>query len=193
MLESPTTSPDFQNPLALLRACHGRVERFATLAARIADHLDEQGVPEEAAANAAGRVLRYFNQAAPLHHADEEADLLPRLRTRLRTRLPEPAAPELRELLTGLEGEHQWLDGHWQGLKPLLERVARGEAVSADFRARAEAFRDAQLDHLARENRWILPAAEQHLGASDWAAIGNAMARRRGVGQNTQTAGEAPS
>jgi len=189
MLESPTAAPDFQNPLALLRACHGRVERFAELAPRIADHLDEKGVPEAAAATAAERVLRYFNQAAPLHHADEEDDLLPRLRARL----PEPAAPELRELLTGLEGEHQWLDRHWQALNPLLERVARGEAVSADFRSRAESFRDAQLDHLTRENRWILPAAEQHLGAADWAAIGNAMARRRGVGQNTQTTGEAPS
>jgi len=189
MLEKDQTAPDFQNPLALLRACHGRVERFAELAARIADHLGDQGMPEDAAATAAGRVLRYFDQAAPLHHADEEADLLPRLRARL----PEPAPPALRQLVSGLEAEHQRLDDHWQGLRPLLARIAQGEAVSADFRARAEAFRDAQLDHLARENRWILPAAEQHLRAADWDAIGNAMARRRGVGQNTQTAGEAPS
>jgi hemerythrin-like domain-containing protein len=185
MPPSDAIAPDFQHPLALLRACHERMERFATLAVRIGDHLDAAGTPATAAAGSAGRVLRYFDQAAPQHHADEETDLLPRLRTRL----AEPAPPELAQLLGGLAGEHHALDAQWGALRPALVALAEGRAVLAsDYRTRAAAFEEAQRDHVARENRWLLPACEAHLTAADWAAIGAAMAQRRGVGQNTQAA-----
>ncbi|HKL77622.1 MAG TPA: hemerythrin domain-containing protein [Gammaproteobacteria bacterium] len=187
MSASDAIAPDFQHPLALLQACHERMERFATLAVRIGDHLDEAGTPATAAAGSAERVLRYFDQAAPQHHADEERDLLPRLRGRL----AEPASPELAQLLGGLAGEHQALDAQWTALRPALVALTEGRAVpAADYRARAAAFQEAQLDHVARENRWLLPACEAHLTAPDWAAIGAAMAHRRGVGQNTEAAAE---
>lgn len=179
-LDSPV-APDFSDPIGLLRACHGRVERFADLARRLADFpLDRQ--PEESVRQAAGQVLRYFEQAAPLHHADEEQDLLPQLRRRLHA---DPDG-ELSALLKDLEGEHGELEDHWAALRPLLKALREGHAVdSAAYGEAALAFHAAQTDHVNRENRLLLPAAQSHLTAADLDALGAAMARRRGVGQNT--------
>ncbi|HKJ71257.1 MAG TPA: hemerythrin domain-containing protein [Gammaproteobacteria bacterium] len=180
MLQQGAHAPDFTDPIGLLRACHGRVEHFAGLALRLADHPLEP-VPAEPVQQAAGQVLRYFEQAAPLHHADEEQDLLPRLRARL----PGPPAAELEALLAGLAAEHAALDARWAELRPFLEALRDGRPVSPDaYREAAAAFQAAQADHLGRENARILPAAEAHLTAADRAAMGAAMARRRGVGQN---------
>jgi hemerythrin-like domain-containing protein len=170
--------PDFSDPLALLRACHGRVERFAELALTIADRLAAEQAPDEEVIRAAGRVLRYFDEAAPLHHADEEHDLLPRLRPRL----PAEEAARLTPLLDALAAEHAALDEHWAILRPLLVELSAGRPVEPTaYRAAARPFRDVQLDHLTRENDRILPAAEAHLSAEDLAALGAAMAQRRGV------------
>lgn len=173
------TAPDFDDPLGLLRACHGRIERFAGLALRLAD--EPLAAPPQPVQEAAGQVLRYFERAGPMHHADEETDLLPALRHRL------GSAPggALGELLAGLAREHAELDGHWQALRPLLAELRAGRPVApAAYAERARAFHAAQTGHLARENAHLLPAAETHLTGSDLAALGAAMARRRGVGQN---------
>ena len=62
-------------PRALLLDCHERIRRFTGIALRLAD--------EEPAANevreAVEAVHRYFTIALPLHEADEELSLLPRL------------------------------------------------------------------------------------------------------------------
>ncbi|MFP4615780.1 MAG: hemerythrin domain-containing protein [Thiohalorhabdus sp.] len=175
------SAPDFDHPLALLRACHGRVERFAGLAARIAEHLEEGQPPARPVRESAGQVLRYFDQAAPLHHADEEEDLLPRLRPRLG-----PAeAPELTALLRALTAEHEALDEGWRELRPLLEALRNGRSVDRErYTAAARRFRDGQLDHVRRENAHLLPAADRLLDAEDHRALGAAMAQRRGVRHN---------
>ncbi|MFB6260846.1 MAG: hemerythrin domain-containing protein, partial [Thiohalorhabdaceae bacterium] len=157
----PDTSPapDFDDPIGLLRACHGRVEHFAALARRLTDYPLEIP-PEEPIRQAAGHILRYFEQAAPLHHADEEQDLLPRLNRRF-DRKPEG---DLANLLTDLAGEHGELEAHWKSLRPLLEALREGAAVDPDaYNQAAQAFYTAQTDHLDRENRHLLPAAEAHL------------------------------
>ncbi|MEF8792374.1 hemerythrin domain-containing protein [Thiohalorhabdus sp.] len=174
------TAPDFNDPIGLLRACHGRVEHFADLARRLADHeLDTP--PVEPVRQAAGKVLRYFEHAAPLHHADEEVDLLPRLRRHLD---PQPDR-ELVTLLGNLEGEHGELQTRWIALRPLLEALEQGHPVDPKaYREAVRAFHAAQTAHLNRENRHLLPAAEARLTAAELAALGTAMAQRRGVGQN---------
>ena len=171
--------PDFSDPVGLLRACHERVERFAELALTIAGELEEGAPPGEAVQRAAGRVLRYFDDAAPLHHADEETDLLPRLRERL----ADADAREVPRLMASLSAEHAALAEHWAILRPLLAEIQAGHAMDpAAYRAAAWPFRDLELDHLARENRLLLPAAETHLTDDDRQALGAAMARRRGTG-----------
>jgi len=181
MLSHTETAPDFDDPLGLLRACHGRVTHFAELALRLADHPSDSAATE-AVQQAAGKVLRYFDQAAPLHHADEEEDLLPRLRQRLDDG---QASGKLAGLLAGLADEHGELHSRWQALRPFLVELQQGRPVAADaFREAAEAFHAAEMDHVNRENTHLLPAAEAHLTAADREALGRAMAHRRGVRQN---------
>jgi hemerythrin-like domain-containing protein len=169
-------APDFSDPVGLLRACHGRIEHFVGLARRAAEYrLDP---PDPAVPPAAARILRYFDQAAPLHHADEEQDLLPLLRAH--------AGEELAQLLAGLAAEHAELDRRWGVLRPLLAELAAGSGVAPEpYRRAAVAFEEAMLDHLERENTHLLPAAEARLTATERRRLGAAMARRRGVGQNT--------
>ena len=170
-------APDFSDPLGLLRACHGRIQHFAGMARQLADY--PLAPPEERVRQAATRIRRYFDQAAPLHHADEERDLLPLLAPHAGGHGP------LRVLVDGLQAEHAELDQRWGELQPLLVELADGRAVApAAYAAAAEAFEAAMSDHVARENAHLLPAAEAHLTAPDLQALGAAMARRRGVGQN---------
>ena len=175
------SAPGFEHPLELLRACHRRIERFAGLADRITGFLEEGSAPAERVRETAGQVLRYFDEAAPLHHADEERDLLPRLRHRLAQR-PDP---ELEELLEGLAAEHGDLEGQWRELRPRLVALRDGQPVDpAGYGPAAASFRETQMDHLSREEARLLPAAEALLQEEDIAELGNAMAQRRGVRQN---------
>jgi hypothetical protein len=68
----------FEQPFAMLEACHERVQRTLALLARLRVHVREQGADENAR-QAARDVLRYFDMAAPLHHEDEELHVFPLL------------------------------------------------------------------------------------------------------------------
>ena len=57
--------------IEMLMACHEKVRHFAKLADRIAAHITEHGADPQAR-EAAKSVMRYFDIAAPLHHADED-------------------------------------------------------------------------------------------------------------------------
>jgi hemerythrin-like domain-containing protein len=54
--------------------CHERIRRFCAMAKRLA-----AGAPEKEARDAAAELHRYFAIALPLHMADEEESLRPRL------------------------------------------------------------------------------------------------------------------
>lgn len=80
-----TPAVGFEQPFAMLEACHERVERTLTLLSRLRSYLREQAV-DDAARQAARDVLRYFDIAAPLHHEDEELHVFPLLLERGRRR-----------------------------------------------------------------------------------------------------------
>ncbi|MBY0467146.1 MAG: hemerythrin domain-containing protein, partial [Burkholderiales bacterium] len=68
----------FEAPFEMLAACHERVVRMLTLLARLRAHLTEKGW-DPSVAQAAQDVMRYFDQAAPKHHDDEERHVFPHL------------------------------------------------------------------------------------------------------------------
>lgn len=70
---------DSGDPLELLLACHERIRRFSGLALKLAR---AKGAPEHEVRDVALAVRRYFDEALPLHVADEEESLAPRLRAR---------------------------------------------------------------------------------------------------------------
>lgn len=166
---------DFDTPLAMLAECHRRVERQCATLARLVTHLDAHG-SDGAAAEAATAVMRYFDTAAPNHHADEEEDLFPALIESMSG----SDAVCLRAIIAGLEADHRELEHRWAGLRRTLAAVADRQRATL-LRDDVRAFADLYARHIAREEGELLPMAERLLGDDDLDRIGAAMRRRRGL------------
>ena len=164
----PDPAPDFTDPLGILRACHERMRRHCALLLRVCEHLAEHGQDQEAR-EAIRQLLRYFGESARHHHADEEQDLFPLLAD----------DAELSGILQNLGAEHAELESSWVVLEGLLS----GDPLQTleTLRDKAASFAAAYEWHIQTENARILPLAEQRLDATQIAALGRAMARRRGV------------
>lgn len=173
-MQIQATAPGFDDPLGLLAACHTRIERQCETLERLPAHIAAHGV-DAAAREAAAAVLRYFTQAAPHHHADEEQDLFPRLRAHR----GEPGCPaELDDWLARLAREHEGLGAAWGELAPRLERIAAGNAPAE---LAAKVLVERYRAHYRFEDAQLLPLARRLLTARELAEIGAAMRRRRGV------------
>lgn len=166
-LTSP--GPSFEQPLEMLVACHDKVRHFARLALRLAEHVAQNGADAEAG-QAAASILRYFDHAAPLHHADEEADLFPALDA-----LCDPAVSAA---LARLEAEHCDLGACWQAVRPWLVAIEHGRPSPAP--AMLWRFGEDYPAHAEREEREVYPAACR-LSTAQLAQIGRRMRARRGA------------
>ena len=183
---SPAASTEA--PLEMLAACHIRIERQCNTLRRLAAHLAEHGVDEPARSAAAG-VLRYFDTAAPQHHADEEQDLFPALLESMAG--SDPVC--LKGMTQGLRDEHRELETAWARLRPRLQAIAGAahengnagatapDASSALPAADVEAFAALYERHIRFEEDELLPMAARLLGDEELACIGRAMRERRGI------------
>lgn len=158
----------------LLLECHERIRRFAALGLALATWPDPR--PEDVA-DAAARVVRYFEQALPLHVRDEEESLRPRLLA--------AGSPDVRRALDDMTREH---DEH----EPLLASLLPRWRLLADDPSRLPALRDdlardaaalqEQLDrHLALEERVVVPAVRALPPAEAAAIVAELRARRAPV------------
>ena len=172
----PFDSPQagFDDPVEMWLACHQRVQRFVALLGRLERHVARVGADPEAV-SAATSIRRYFNEAAPRHHEDEEVDLFPLLRERCAA----AEAPAL-ESLERIESEHLALTQMWRELDATLARIAAGKPASLDP-ALVARFASTYDKHIEIEEQIVLPALRRVLDAADWRAVGRAMADRRGV------------
>jgi len=170
-----TPGAGFDQPIEMWLACHQRVQRFAALLGRLAEHLAAQGADEDAQVTATS-IRRYFNEAAPNHHEDEEVDMFPRLRERLDGERDRTVL----EVLDQVEADHLQMAGLWKQLDALLARIARGEAVTLK-QPLIDRFATMYRHHIDAEERILLPALKRVLRKADWQAVGRAMAERRGL------------
>jgi hemerythrin-like domain-containing protein len=165
----------FEAPFAMLDACHDRVRRTLGLLGRLVEHLGTNGA-DESARSAARDVLRYFDQAAPAHHEDEERHVFPRAQA-----LGDPA---LSDAVQRLRAEHGQMAAAWQALRLLLLAVADGssdaELVGSLARAQPR-FEAVYLAHAELEEGVVFPAVARAMAAPELKAMGDEMARRRGV------------
>lgn len=170
-----TPAPDFQHPLQLLSACHGRIASFNDLLMRLQPHLVANGSDADAR-QAAERILKYFDTAGQHHHEDEERNLFPVLR--------EIAAGEgnreILGLLDLLMAQHQEMNQAWQDLRLYLLTLVEGGEVEATAMP-VERFVGLYREHMPLEDKVLLPYASRVLQAAQLEAIGDAMAERRGV------------
>lgn len=164
-----TAAPDFDHPLAMLAACHGRIIDQCDTLERLVHHIADHGVDEQAR-QAAAHVMRYFDTAGMLHHDDEEQDVFPRLL----------AVADAQTLVDRLLADHESMRTAWQHLRTRLERIAAGQPGELTDEAVA-AFRSLYGGHIEREERDLLPLVERVCPEHALREAGAAMAARRGV------------
>ena len=170
---------DFSDPLGLLSDCHRRIERFLAVLNRVASECAGGGLsPEEQAAFE--NALRYFQEAAPRHTADEEESLFPRLRSSR-----DPAARTALASLAALEADHtvaaqdhavvDRLGHNWIDNGPLSEQ--EHSTVSAALSRLSNLY----ARHIVVEDADLFPLAARVLQPDELASIGEEMAARRGL------------
>lgn len=171
----PEASPGFDQPIAVLRHCHGRIRKQLATLEKLLSHLPEHGADEQAR-QAAAAVLKYFDSAAHLHHADEEQDLIPMLRA---VAEGEDAAT-LQALAPVILQDHTDMDALWQDLHEQLTGIAIGSAATLSA-STVQRFVQRYSSHMEREESTLAPMALRLFAAEQMAQLGASMQQRRGL------------
>jgi pyridoxamine 5'-phosphate oxidase len=171
----PEAAPGFDQPVAVLKHCHGRIRKQLATLDKLLAHLPEHGADQQAR-QAASAVMQYFDKAAHLHHADEEEDLIPMLRA---VAQGEDAAT-LQALVPVILQDHQEMDALWSDLRPQLAAIAEGSAALI-APGTVQRFVQRYTAHMEREESMIAPMALRLFSPDQMAQMGNAMQARRGI------------
>lgn len=169
---------DFTDPIGLLGDCHRRIERFLGVIVAVEEQAGGAELDAEQR-RALDTALRYFQQAAPRHVADEEESLFPRLR--------QSGSAAAIETLRRLEQDHQAIEP-WHAELDRLGRKwladGRIDLVAARrFQNLARRLQEVYEPHIAVEDGELFPQARQALDVEQLREIGEEMAARRGVTQ----------
>ena len=158
--------------VSLLLECHHRIRGFSALGVELGTRSDLAAAD---IAQGCERVERYFGEALPLHVADEEESLLPRLRG---------VSPEVDAALAAMHAQHADHKPHLVALLAAL-RALRGAPTNASLRAALLAIiaplKSDFEAHLVAEEQILFPAITASLPADVQAqAVGELRARRKG-------------
>lgn len=167
-------SATFEQPYEMLEACHERVHRMLALLARLREHLPLHGADAQAQ-QAARDIMRYFDQAAPQHHTDEELHVFPPLLAQ--------GVPQTVDVVHRLQADHVQMEKRWPAARHVLDEIAHGRLGRLTTRDEADldAFAGLYAEHIAAEEQTVYPAARAIAGAADIQAMGQEMAARRGA------------
>ena len=173
-LPSHGPSASYDEPMAMLEACHARVAQRVDLLERLGEHLAAQPGVDTPAREAASDLMRYFDLAAPLHHEDEERHVLPRLEREGRMLLAEQ-----------IRADHAAFRTAWEAIRADLARlVSEGDDLNdglAERRERWHAYAQAYRAHIALEEAEAFPPVDALLDPQARLQMGVEMAGRRGV------------
>jgi hemerythrin-like domain-containing protein len=170
----PSPAAGFEQPFEMLEACHERVHRMLKLMGRLREHLRRQGSDRQAQ-QAARDVMRYFDQAAPQHHQDEELHVFPPLLAQ--------GEPEIVAVVARLQQDHLAMESRWSAAREVLLGIAQGRtaSLSADEEAVLDAFAGLYDAHIRAEEEIAYPAAQTLIDEPTRNAMSAEMMRRRGV------------
>jgi hemerythrin-like domain-containing protein len=168
----PASTADFEQPFEVLDTCHGRIQRMLSRLQWLHVHLTAMGRDAQAR-QAARDVMRCFDLAAPTHHEDEERHVFP----------PLLAAGLCVDVVVRLQREHLEMAKLWPMVREVLQRVDadRWPGFAPADEGLLEHFARLHDWHIATEDELVYPAAAQRLEAAARIAMGQEMARRRGI------------
>jgi hemerythrin-like domain-containing protein len=173
-IQAPGSAPgaSFDQPFGMLEACHERLHRTLALLQRLREHLATHGADAQAQ-QAAVDVMRYFDQAAPQHHQDEELHVFPPLLA--------AGDPAVVRVVRQLQAEHLEMESTWERARAMLVQIAEGRlsALNASENAAINAFASLYANHIAAEEQVAYPAARASMDEQALAVMGDDMRRRR--------------
>jgi pyridoxamine 5'-phosphate oxidase len=169
----PDAAPGFDRPIAVLKHCHDRIRKQLATLEKLLAHVPVAGADEQAQ-QAAAAIIRYFEQGAPLHHADEEENLIPMLRAVAR----DDDAATLQALAPVILEQHRQMDATWAVLREQLEKIAAGTGTALSHTAAKQFIQD-YTAHMMREESTLAPMAMRLFTADQMAQLGAAMQARR--------------
>lgn len=175
IIDFRTPAAGFDQPIEMWLACHERMLRMIALLIRLREHITAGGASESARVTAAS-ILRYFNEAAPRHHEDEEIDLFPRLLAHLKG----SERDKIAVVIEALQKEHKHLESAWAELRPVLVAIESDAGKRLDEQLMVK-FIVGYRQHVERENELLAPVLQHAFDEQELEAIGRAMAARRGV------------
>jgi len=145
-----------EGPVGLLLGCHERIRHFTGMAMRLAENPDS---PPEEICRAAEAVLRYFAVSLPLHEADENDSIFPRLHRAL------PAGDVVRKAAETMVSQHQAINELLQTIVPLWQ-AAQSQPVelrdlAPELKQLTNRLRLHFAAHLAMEEDVIFPMVEK--------------------------------
>jgi len=167
-------SASFNNPLAMLHACHGKIHAQCVTLRKLSGHLASNGCDLQAQ-QAAQNIMRYFDTSGQFHHQDEEENLFPTLRL-----CAGAEKPEVDRLLDLLLSDHIRMAAAWAEVRSVLQQVAKGENAALG-EPLLNKFIASYTEHIEIEEGVLFPLAERLLSPQQTAQIGKYMAERRGV------------
>ena len=164
------STPDFDDPLGLLRACDQRILAHCEMLENLLPHLAGHGVDGEAR-SAIRSILQYFSSAAVHHNQDEEVDLFPLLNRQ---------SLKLADIVHRLRKQHEELQ-RLQG--KILGALKQSASLpdNADFAADVAQFCSLYREHIKNEEKELFNIAQHILSSQQLEELGSAMARRRNV------------
>ena len=167
---------DFRNPLGLLSDCHRRIERYINQIILISETAARGSLCRDQR-EALGAALRYFRQASPLHTADEEVSLFPRMR--------ETGNPDALAAIEALEADHRDAEVWHHQLDEIglrwIEEDGLDPASAEDMDRLLGRLNDLYHGHIAMEDNRIFPLAGETLDPDMIQLVGREMAERRGL------------
>jgi hemerythrin-like domain-containing protein len=164
-----------QNAVELLASCHQKIRHFTSVVSKLAH---AEGSPLSEISAAADSAYRYFTVALPLHEADEEESLRPRLL--------ELSAPEVTNALDAMVHQHQAIDDLIERVVPVLMLIANNPAklpqAHGELCTISKALTEIFQGHLELEEDVIFPAVLQKLSAISQEGLLQEMQERRKQG-----------
>lgn len=176
-IKTAPTKSAAQDVVDLLQACHQKIRHFSGVATRLAH---AQGVTPAEVAQAADGCYRYFSVALPLHEADENLSVHPRLRS---------AAPEgelAGPAADAMVDQHLAIDELVERLMPLLV-LTRSDPeklpeVAGEMCSISASLQKIFESHLKMEEEVIFPALRKYLSPEQLKEIVEEMQDRRKTG-----------